>query len=217
MAWGYGTTVEDTEVYEGQPDDPGLTVDVMNEGQITQDPIPETYRHHTPAVTGGVQGLFDHFSQMEPKIGEEPYVSASGGSSANEQRLSNKVSFYLDDNQFGINYDDSPFSANLNVGEGGKFNWGANVSERVGPFGARIGILGEGTSGSVSPYADFNVNPLPGLNLNLHGQSYPGGYSELNPSASYQNKLNTPWGTVDYNIGRQGGRTVGGFQVRGDF
>ena len=54
MAWGYGTTVEDTEVYEGQPDDPGLTVDVMNEGQITQDPIPETYRHHTPGVTGGL-------------------------------------------------------------------------------------------------------------------------------------------------------------------
>ena len=61
MAWGYGTAVEDTEVYEGQPNDPGLTVDVMNEGQITQDPIPETYRHHTPAVTGGVQGLFDFF------------------------------------------------------------------------------------------------------------------------------------------------------------
>ena len=211
MAWGYGTTVEDTEVYEGQPDDPGLTVDVMNEGQITQDPIPETYRHHTPAVTGGVQGLFDQFSQSGLK--EEPY----GGSTLNEARLSDKVSFYLDDTEFRVSYTDDPLSAHLGVRQGGQANWGAQVGGGTGLLNANVGIAGQGTSGTVSPYANFNVNPLPGLNFNLHGQSYPGGYSELNPSASYQNQFDTPWGTVDYNIGRQDGRTVGGFQVRGDF
>ena len=211
MAWGYGTTVEDTEVYEGQPDDPGLTVDVMNEGQITQDPIPETYRHHTPAVTGGVQGLFDQFSQSGLK--EEPY----GGSTLNEARLSDKVSFYLDDTEFRVSYTDDPLSAHLGVRQGGQANWGAQVGGGTGLLNANVGIAGQGTSGTVSPYANFNVNPLPGLNFNLHGQSYPGGYSELNPSASYQNQFDTPWGTVDNNIGRQGGRTIGGFNVRGDF
>jgi len=211
MAWGYGTTVEDTEVYEGQPDDPGLTVEGINQGQITQDPIPETYRHHTPAVTGGVQGLFDQFSQSGLK--EEPY----GGSTLNEARLSDKVSFYLDDTEFRVSYTDDPLSAHLGVRQGGQANWGAQVGGGTGLLNANVGIAGQGTSGTVSPYANFNVNPLPGLNFNLHGQSYPGGYSELNPSASYQNQFDTPWGTVDYNIGRQGGRTIGGFNVRGDF
>ena len=211
MAWGYGTTVEGTEVYEGQPDDPGLTVEGINQGQITQDPIPETYRHHTPAVTGGVQGLFDQFSQSGLK--EEPY----GGSTLNEARLSDKVSFYLDDTEFRVSYTDDPLSAHLGVRQGGQANWGAQVGGGTGLLNANVGIAGQGTSGTVSPYANFNVNPLPGLNFNLHGQSYPGGYSELNPSASYQNQFDTPWGTVDYNIGRQGGRTIGGFNVRGDF
>ena len=205
MAWGYGTTVEDTEVYEGQPDDPGLTVDVMNEGQITQDPIPETYRHHTPAVTGGVN--------LSSGFKEEPY----GGSTLNEARLSDKISFYLDDTEFRVSYTDDPLSAHLGVRQGGQANWGAQVGGGTGLLNANVGIAGQGTSGTVSPYANFNVNPLPGLNFNLHGQSYPGGYSELNPSASYQNQFNTPWGSFDYNIGRQGGRTVGGFNVRGDF
>ena len=210
MAWGYGTTVEDTEVYEGQPDDPGLTVDVMNEGQITQDPIPETYRHHTPAVTGGLP-----FEQEGVPV--DPNSSPVRIGPLQQEKISDKFSFYLDDNQFGINYDDSPFSANLNIGQGGQANWGAQVGGGTGLLNANVGIAGQGTSGTVSPYANFNVNPLPGLNFNLHGQSYPGGYSELNPSESYQNQFDTPWGTVDYNIGRQGGRTIGGFNVRGDF
>ena len=205
MAWGYGTTVEDTEVYEGQPDDPGLTVEGINQGQITQDPIPETYRHHTPAVTGGVN--------LSSGFKEEPY----GGSTLNEARLSDKISFYLDDTEFRVSYTDDPLSAHLGVRQGGQANWGAQVGGGTGLLNANVGIAGQGTSGTVSPYANFNVNPLPGLNFNLHGQSYPGGYSELSPSASYQNQFNTPWGSFDYNIGRQGGRTVGGFNVRGDF
>ena len=214
MAWGYGTTVKDTEVYEGPPDDPGLTVDVMNEGQITQNPIPETYRHHTPAVTGGLP-----FEQPTEDIPVDSNAVPVRIGPLQQEKLSDKVSFYLDDNQFGIRYDDSPFSANLNVGQGGQAQWNAQVGAGSGLLNANVGIAGQGTSGSVSPFANINVNPLQGLMFNLHGQSYPGGYSELNPSASYQNQFDTPWGTglLNANIGRQGGRTVGGFNVRGHF
>ena len=192
MAWGYGTTVKDTEVYEGQPD-----ID-LSRGLVGQ---------------------------------EDEYVSASssGPVTLNEQRLVDKISFYLDKSEFGLTYTDDPLSAKFGITQGGNTNWGAQVGgssrlfgspiDRTGMLNANVGIAGQGTSGSVSPYADFNVGLLPELNLNLHGQSYPGGYSELNPSASYQNEFNTPWGTglINANIGRQGGRTVGGFKVRGDF
>ena len=145
------------------------------------------------------------------------------------QRLADKISFYLDESEFGLTYTDDPLSAKFGITQGGNTNWEAQVGgssrlfgspiDRTGVLNANVGIAGQGTSGSVSPYADFNVGLLPELNLNLHGQSYPGGYSELNPSASYQNEFNTPWGTglINANIGRQGGRTVGGFKVRGDF
>ena len=200
MAWGYGTTVEDTEVYEGQPDDPGLTVDVMNEGQITQDPIPETYRHHTPAVTGGLP-----FEQSTP---EQPL---------NDQKENNKFSFYLEDGNFGAVFSDpsSPYAANFNINEQGQVGWGGSVTGESGPFNAKVGLLGQGMQ--FSPYANLGINPVEGLNLNVQGQSYPGGYRQVSPSASYMNQFDTPWGSVNYNIGRQGGRTVGGFQVRGDF
>ena len=179
MAWGYGTSVEDTEVYEGQPD-----LD----------------------LSSGLQE-------------DESYTTASssGPVTLNETRLADKVSFYLDESEFGLTYTDDPLSAKFGITQGGNTNWEAQVGGGTGLLNASVGIAGQGTSGSISPYADLNVNPLPGLNFNLHGQSYPGGYSELNPSASYQNQFDTPWGTVDYNIGRQGGRTIGGFNVRGDF
>jgi len=198
MAWGYGTTVEDTEVYEGQPD----------------------------ADVG--QNEFDLSSGLQE---DESYTTASssGPVTLNETRLADKISFYLDESEFGLTYTDDPLSAKFGITQGGNTNWGAQVGgssrlfgspiDRTGVLNANVGIAGQGTSGSVSPYADFNVGLLPELNLNLHGQSYPGGYSELNPSASYQNEFNTPWGTglINANIGRQGGRTVGGFKVRGDF
>jgi len=158
-------------------------------------------------------------------VAEESFEE--GSQTLNQQKLSDKFSFYLDDSQFGVRYNDSPFSANLNVGQGGQFNWGAQVgagtrlfgepNDKAGLLNANVGIAGQGTSGSVSPFANLNVNPLPGLNFNINAQGYPGGYTELNPSASYQNRFNTPLGPVDYRIGREGGRTVGGFQVRGDF
>ena len=81
MAWGYGTTVEDTEVYEGQPD-----ID-LSSGLVGQ---------------------------------EDEYISASssGPVTINEQRLVDKISFYLDESEFGLTYTDDPLSANINVGQG---------------------------------------------------------------------------------------------------
>ena len=203
MAWGYGTTVEDTEVYEGQPDaDVGQNEFDLSSGLVGQEPV---------------------------TIDEYVSASSSGPVTINEQRLADKISFYLDESEFGLTYTDDPLSAKFGITQGGNTNWEAQVGgssrlfgspiDRTGVLNANVGIAGQGTSGSVSPYADFNVGLLPELNLNLHGQSYPGGYSELNPSASYQNEFNTPWGTglINANIGRQGGRTVGGFKVRGDF
>ena len=203
MAWGYGTTVEDTEVYEGQPDaDVGQNEFDLSSGLVGQEPV---------------------------TIDEYVSASSSGSVTINEQRLADKISFYLDESEFGLTYTDDPLSAKFGITQGGNTNWEAQVGgssrlfgspiDRTGVLNANVGIAGQGTSGSVSPYADFNVGLLPELNLNLHGQSYPGGYSELNPSASYQNEFNTPWGTglINANIGRQGGRTVGGFKVRGDF
>jgi len=203
MAWGYGTTVEDTEVYEGQPDtDVGQNEFDLSSGLVGQEPV---------------------------TIDEYVSASSSGSATINEQRLADKISFYLDESEFGLTYTDDPLSAKFGITQGGNTNWEAQVGgssrlfgspiDRTGVLNANVGIAGQGTSGSVSPYADFNVGLLPELNLNLHGQSYPGGYSELNPSASYQNEFNTPWGTglINANIGRQGGRTVGGFKVRGDF
>ena len=164
----------------------------------------------------GPQGFAEEVTEV-PVVEEETPIDME--TFLNSLKASDKFSFYLDDSvgQFGVRYNSSPFSANLNVGQGGQINWGAQVGAGTGLFNANVGIAGQGTSGSVSPFANLNVNPLPGLNFNLHGQSYPGGYSELNPSASYQNQFNTLLGPVDYRIGREGGRTVGGFQVRGDF
>jgi len=158
---------------------------------------------------------------LSPNIGSDlldsRFAESTSGMTLNKQKAVDKFSFYLDEDQFGVTYQDSPFSAHLNVGQGGQMDWGTSVSERAGPFSAQVGLLGQGTSGAVSPYGNLNVNPVPGLNLNVNAQSYPGGYSVVNPSASYQNQFNTPWGPLSYNIGRRGGRTTAGFQVRGDF
>ena len=177
MAWGYGTSVEDTEVYEGQPD-----LD----------------------LSSGLQE-------------DESYTttSSSGPVTLNETRLADKVSFYLDEGNFGAVFSDSPYDANFNINEQGQVGWGGSVTGEAGPFNAKVGLLGQGMQ--FSPYANLGINPIEGLNLNVQGQSYPGGYSQVSPSASYMNQFDTPWGSVNYNIGRQDGRTVGGFNVRGDF
>ena len=217
MAWGYGTTVEDTEVYEGQPDDPGLTVEGINQGQITQDPIPETYRHHTPAVTGGVQGLFDLFSQSGLK--EEPYASSSGGSTLNEARLSDKISFYLDDTEFRVSYTDDPLSAHLGVRQGGQANWGAQVGGGTGLLNANVGVAGQGTSGSLSPWGNLSTSPIPGLTFSVGAQKNPGmNFNMTGPSLNYQQQFDTPIGPLDLNLDKSyGGDWTGMLRYQKDW
>ena len=151
------------------------------------------------------------------QIGLPPIEQPTTDQPLNNQKENNKLSFYLEDGNFGAVFSDpsSPYAANFNINEQGQVNWGGSVTGETGPFNAKVGLLGQATQ--FSPYANLGFNPAEGLNFNLHGQSYPGGYSALNPSASYMNQFDTPWGSVNYNIGRQGGRTVGGFNVRGDF
>jgi hypothetical protein len=146
---------------------------------------------------------------------DSSFAESTSGMTLNEQKVENKLSFYLDEDQFGATYSGSPYNANININREGHINWGGSISQGVGPFSARVGLVGQGSN--ISPYANLNVNPVKGLNLNVSAQSYPGGYSAVNPSASYQNEFNTPWGPLGYNIGRRGGRTTGGLQVRGDF
>jgi hypothetical protein len=146
---------------------------------------------------------------------DSSFAESTSGMTLNKQKVENKLSFYLDEDQFGATYSGSPYNANININREGQINWGGSISQGVGPFGARVGLVGQGSN--ISPYANLNVNPMKGLNLNVSAQSYPGGYSAVNPSASYQNEFNTPWGPLGYNIGRRGGRTTGGLQVRGDF
>ena len=134
MAWGYGTTVEDTEVYEGQPD----------------------------ADVG--QNEFDLSSGLQE---DESYTTASssGPVTLNETRLADKVSFYLDESEFGLTYTDDPLSAKFGITQGGNTNWEAQVGGSSRLFGSPIDRTG----------------------------------------------------LINANIGRQGGRTVGGFKARGDF
>jgi len=160
-------------------------------------------------------------AEVSPNIGSDlldsRFAESTSGMTLNKQKAVDKFSFYLDEDQFGVTYQDSPFSAHVNVGQGGQMDWGAQVGAGTDLLNANVGILGQGTSGAVSPYGNLSVSPLPGLNLNVNAQSYPGGYSVVNPSASYQNQFIPPWGPLSYNIGRRGGRTTAGFQVRGDF
>ena len=199
MAWGYGTTVEDTEVYEGQPNDPGLTVDVMNEGQITQDPIPETYRHHTPAVTGGLP-----FEQEGVPV--DPNSSPVRMGPLQQEKISDKFSFYLDDDQFGVRYSDSPFSANINVSQGGKTNWGAQVGGGTGLLNANVGIAGQGTSGHITPWGNLSTSPIPGLTFSVGAQKNPGmNFNTTGPSLNYQQQFKTPIGPLDFSLDKRYG------------
>jgi len=180
MAWGYGTTVEDTEVYEGPSDDAEDNLNELN------------------------------------KLNE--FVSASSSQPLNKQRVSDKFSFYLDDDKFGVRFSDSPFSANINVGQGGQTNWGAQLGGGTGLLNANVGIAGQGTSGQISPWGDFSVSPLPGLTFSAGAQKNPGmNFNLWGPSINYQNELKTPWGPLNYNIGREDGRTIANLQMRGDF
>ena len=196
MAWGYGTTVEDTEVYEGQPTDD----------------------------TGGVN-LSSGF-----KTEEEPYVSTSGGSALNRERLSNRISFYLDDDEFGLKYTDDQLSGKLGITQGGKINWGVDVSgklfgqenldEKWGPSaGVRAGILGQGISGPITPWGNLSTEVLPGLTFSAGAQKNPGmNFNLVGPSVSYGQQFKTPIGPLDFNLDKSyGGDWTGMLRYQKDW
>ena len=168
MAWGYGTTVEDTEVYEGPSDDAGDNLNELN------------------------------------KLNE--FVSASSSQPLNKQRVSDKFSFYLDDDKFGVRFSDSPFSANINVGQGGQTNWGAQVGGGTGLLNANVGISGQGTSGQISPWGNLSTSPIPGLTFSVGSQKNPGmNFNLVGPSLSYGQQFNTPIGPLDFNVDKSYG------------
>ena len=199
MAWGYGTTVEDTEVYEGQPDT-----------DVEQNEID---------LSSGLVGQ------------EDEYISASssGPVTINEQRLVDKISFYLDESEFGLTYTDNPLSANINVGQGGQTNWGAQVSESARLFGkptdktgllnANLGIAGQGTSGHITPWGNLSTSPIPGLTFSVGAHKNPGmNFNVTGPSLNYQQQFNTPIGPLDFNVDKSyGGDWSGSLRYQKDW
>ena len=185
MAWGYGTTVEDTEVYEGQPTDD----------------------------TGGVN-LSSGF-----KTEEEPYVSTSGGSALNRERLSNRISFYLDDDEFGLKYTDDQLSGKLGFTQGGNTNWEAQVGGGTGLLNANVGIAGQGTSGHISPWGNLSTSPIPGLTFSVGAQKNPGmNFNLVGPSVSYGQQFKTPIGPLDFNLDKSyGGDWTGMLRYQKDW
>ena len=178
MAWGYGTTVEDTEVYEGPSDDAEDNLNELN------------------------------------KLNE--FVSASSSQPLNKQRVSDKFSFYLGDDKFGVRFSDSPFSANINVGQGGQTNWGAQVggstrlfgkpTDKTGLLNANVGIAGQGTSGQISPWGNLSTSPIPGLTFSAGAQKNPGmNFNLVGPSISYGQQFKTPIGPLDFNLDKSYG------------
>ena len=170
MAWGYGTTVADTEAYEGPQ---GFAEEVTE----------------TPVV------------EEETPIDMETFL--------NSLKVSDKFSFYLDDSvgQFGVKYRDSPFSAHLNIGQGGQTNWGAQVGTGTGLLNANVGIAGQGTSGQISPWGNLSSSPMEGLTFSVGAQKNPGmNFNMTGPSVSYGNEWGTPWGQLNLNVGKSYGQ-----------
>ena len=189
MAWGYGTTVKDTEVYEGQPD------------------------------TDVGQNEFDLSSGLQE---DESYTTASssGPVTLNETRLADKVSFYLDESEFGLTYTDDPLSAKFGITQGGNTNWGAQVGGGTGLLNANVGIAGQGTSGSsLSPWGNLSTSPLQGVTFSVGAQKNPGmNFNLVGPSLSYGQQFNTPIGPLDFNVDKSyGGPWSGSLRYQKDW
>ena len=190
MAWGTGTTVEDAEVY------------------------------------GGPAEGYSGFEGGGP-VAEESFEE--GSQTLNQQRLTDKFSFYLDDDQFGFKFSDSPFSAQVGVGQGGRTNWGAQVggssrlfgkpTDKTGLLNANLGIAGQGTSGSVSPWGNLSTSPIPGLTFSVGAQKNPGmNFNLVGPSVSYGQQFKTPIGPLDFNLDKSyGGPWSGSLRYQKDW
>ena len=204
MAWGYGTTVEDTEVHEGQPDaDVGQNEFDLSSGLVGQEPV---------------------------TIDEYVSASSSGSVTINEQRLADKISFYLDESEFGLTYTDDPLSAKFGITQGGNTNWEAQVGgssrlfgspiDRTGVLNANVGIAGQGTSGSsLSPWGNLSTSPLQGLTFSVGAQKNPGmNFNMTGPSLNYQQQFKTPIGPLDFSLDkRYGGDWSGSLRYQKDW
>jgi hypothetical protein len=193
MAWGYGTTVEDTEVYEGQPDtDVGQNEFDLSSGLVGQEPV---------------------------TIDEYVSASSSGSVTINEQRLADKISFYLDESEFGLTYTDDPLSAKFGITQGGNTNWEAQVGGGTGLLNANVGIAGQGTSGHITPWGNLSTSPLQGLTFSVGAQKNPGmNFNLVGPSVSYGQQFNTPIGPLDFNVDKSyGGPWSGSLRYQKDW
>jgi len=193
MAWGYGTTVEDAEVYEGQPDtDVGQNEFDLSSGLVGQEPV---------------------------TIDEYVSASSSGSVTINEQRLADKISFYLDESEFGLTYTDDPLSAKFGITQGGNTNWEAQVGGGTGLLNANVGIAGQGTSGHITPWGNLSTSPLQGLTFSVGAQKNPGmNFNLVGPSLSYGQQFNTPIGPLDFSLDkRYGGDWSGSLRYQKDW
>ena len=152
---------------------------------------------------------------------EEPYVTASSSQPLNQQKFSNRFSFYLDEDigQFGVRYNDSPFSANLNIGQGGQTNWGMQLGGGTGLLNANVGVAGQGTSGSLSPWGNLSTEPIPGLTFSVGAHKNPGmNFNMTGPSLNYQQQFKTPIGPLDLSLDkRYGGDLTGMLRYQKDW
>jgi hypothetical protein len=160
MAWGTGTTVEDTEVYKGPPDDTGITVEGINQGQIDLPPLPETYRHHTPAVKGGlgpvpsastnINFYLDDDYDLPVEEGILPDVVDQTGETQRNQALFDlftlgQLSGQTPWGQFQVNAPQQSFGFLFNEQPAPFLGQNARVSPFIGinPRGGMIGVRGD--------------------------------------------------------------------------
>ena len=130
---------------------------------------------------------------------------APSSTSLNQQKSLDKVTFYLDDEQTGVSYQNSPFSLNIDK-IGDKTRWGASISpEQKGWLDTQVGV-NKVSGENISPYADVSFNRIPGLNLNVHAQRDPGmNVNMFTPSMSYEHQFKTPIGPLDFSASKRYG------------
>ena len=151
------------------------------------------------ASYAGMQG--DQFA--EKSISIEDFL--------NDLKVNDKLSFYLEDDSIGVRYQGSPISANVNIGQRGQANWGAQIGGGAGFLSGAAGVSGQGTSGSLSRWGSLSTEPIPGLTFSVGGDKRPGmNFNLWGPSVNYQNQWATPWGNLGVNVGKSHGQDARG-------
>ena len=82
-----------------------------------------------------------------------------------------------------------------------------------------MGIAGQGTSGSVSPWGNLSTSPIPGLTFSVGAQKNPGmNFNTTGPSLNYQQQFKTPIGPLDLSLDkRYGGDLTGMLRYQKDW